>query len=80
MLLVGLLNLTRSIISVALNGLGVLPWPPALFGVLADITGFGVWVLGSDLILAFTAAVVFWIVLKMSLGVIIFIWRLLPLT
>ena len=38
MLLTGLLNLTRSIISIALNGLGVLPWPPALFGVLADIT------------------------------------------
>lgn len=47
---------------------------------LATFTGYGAWVVGVDLLAVFGASVVFWWVFKGTVGVVVFLWRLLPFT
>lgn len=54
--------------------------PIEMFSVLGNITSFGSWIIGSDLLLMFVSCVVFWTGLKITVGLAIFIWELLPLT
>lgn len=47
---------------------------------LATFTGYGSWVVGADLLAVFGASVMFWWVFKGTVGVVVFLWRLLPFT
>ena len=47
---------------------------------LASFAHYGNYVVGSDLLLIFSASVMMWITVKFSIGFILFLWRLLPFT
>ena len=47
---------------------------------LATFAGYGSWVVGADLLAVFGASVMFWWVFKGTVGVVVFLWRLLPFT
>ena len=54
--------------------------PVNFIDVLLDILCYGVWVVGADLIAIILSNVVFWLTLKYQIGLIVWLWRLLPFT
>ena len=76
----GLLALFQVIISFGLEGLHALSLPVNLMQAVATFTGYGVWLVGADWIIIFCQCVLFWCSVKLTIGVVLFIWRLLPLT
>lgn len=54
--------------------------PIDVISTLATITSYGTWIIGSDVALMFCGSVSFWLTFKLSVGVVKFIWQLLPLT
>lgn len=55
---------------------------PMLYNVantLSDITAFGVWVIGGDMWIVFMTAITGWLTFKLTWGIILFIYRLIPL-
>lgn len=54
--------------------------PTDFMTVLGNITGFGVYIIGADLLLIFAACVTFWTTVKISAGLFFFVWDLLPFT
>ena len=65
------------------NALGVvraLTLPKDISGALATFISYGNYIVGSDLLLLFATSVATWMMIKLSVSVILFVWRLLPLT
>lgn len=58
----------------------VVALPVELLGVLTTLLQYGVWVVGVDVIALVFSTIFFWWGLKASLGLVIFVWKLLPLT
>lgn len=67
--IVGLLN-TANAVAIPVNGIQT----------LATFTSYGSYIVGSDLLLTFCSVVLMWMTIKLSVGIGLFIWRLLPLT
>lgn len=67
--LVGLFGAIE-IVSIPVNGIGV----------LATFAAYGSYVVGSDLLLVFCSVVFMWMSIKLTIGIGLFLWRLLPLT
>lgn len=63
-----------------LDVVSFLSLPVDLINVLSTITGYGSWVVGGDLLLIVLGCVVFWWGVKISIGLGVYIWRLLPFT
>lgn len=66
----GLLDLVSGSVSI----------PVGLMSALGNITGFGTYIIGADLILVFVGCVMFWTGLKLSIGLLLWLWKLMPLT
>lgn len=75
-----LTGLALSIIQGIFSGLQMLTLPLDLMTVLLDILCYGVWVVGADLMLTTITLITSWLLFKFTAGLILFIWRLLPLT
>lgn len=73
----GILELTKNLILGGLDVIDSLGLPTDLILAFANYTGYGVWFIGADLCLKIAASIVFWIGLKLSLGLALFIWRLI---
>lgn len=71
-----LLELTKNLLIGGLNLIDALGLPTDLIFAFADYTGYGVWFVGADLCLKIAASIVFWIGLKLSVGLALFVWRL----
>lgn len=54
--------------------------PVDVISTLATITSYGTWIIGTDVALMFCGSISFWLTFKLTVGVIKFIWQLLPLT
>lgn len=54
--------------------------PSDLMMVLGNIMSFGSYIIGADLLLIFASCVTFWTTVKISLGLFLFVWDLLPFT
>lgn len=80
MLLEFLIQIACSVFSAALSGLNFINIPIDLVNVLGTICAYGNWVVGADVLLLFAGCLVFWTGVKLSFGVIVYIWKLLPLT
>lgn len=65
---------------VLMGSISLLPLPDQMFSVLSGITGYGCWVLGADMFLLVSACISGWFVIKITVGLVIFVWDLLPLT
>ena len=75
-----LLAVFQLIISTALEGIHALSLPINLLQAIATFSGVGVWLVVADWITIFCQCVLFWCSVKMTIGIVLFVWRLLPLT
>ena len=75
-----LLEALKYVVSQAFVGIDALSLPLSLLQAVGTFTGVGVWLVGADLIAVFCQCVLFWVAVKFSIGLVLFIWRLLPLT
>lgn len=67
--LVGLLDAANAV-AIPVNGIQT----------LATFASYGSYIVGSDLLLTFCGVVLMWMTIKLSVGIGLFLWRLLPLT
>lgn len=51
--------------------------PFDLLSPLAEISGFGMWVLGKDLFLMMIASFMFWLTLKLTVGIVLWEYNLI---
>ena len=63
-----------------LSGISIITLPFDALKSLATVLCYGSWVLGADMLILFCGSLTFWVGVKASIGLVIFIWRLLPLT
>lgn len=54
--------------------------PTQLIGTLGNILVYGNWVVGVDIMALFVGSVVFWWGVHLSIGLAVWLWRMLPLT
>ena len=80
MIIEGVTCLAFWVVGLLFEGLQVVSLPVNLATVLIDFMKIGAWILGADLLGIVFATVSFWLTFKLAAGLILFIWRLLPLT
>lgn len=75
------LNILIGFLDLCLSGLGnVISLPVDAIGVLATIWGYGTFILGPDLFVLAMSSIFFWFVTRFTIGLVVFLWKLLPLT
>ena len=62
------------------GGLEFVKLPTELINALQSILVYGVWVVGADLFALFVGTIVAWWIIKFTIGLVVFVWELLPLT
>lgn len=80
MIIQTLVDFAVSILVGAIHGIEFLSLPLDLIEVLGSICAYGSWVVGSDILLIFAGNVAIWTGIKIAYGIIVYIWKLLPLT
>ena len=75
-----LLDLFFGLFSGLFSALEFISLPTQLIGTLATITSYGVWVVGADILAFFVGTVVFWWGVHLSIGLAVWLWKMLPLT
>ena len=58
----------------------ILSLPSNFISLISNVLVYGIWVVGNDLLSIVIACVVYWFSLRATIGLALFIWRLLPLT
>lgn len=54
--------------------------PTQLVSTLGTITAYGTWIVGVDILALFVGSVVFWWGVHLSIGLAVWLWKMLPLT
>lgn len=80
MIIETVLSFSCYIIQGLFSGLQFFTLPVDYLTVLLDILCYGVWVIGADLMALTIVNITGWLTFKFGAGLILFIWRLLPLT
>lgn len=68
------------ILKTVLSGISILSLPDNYSGLLSMVTGYGSFIIGSDVLTLFSLTVTFWFTIKLTVGIILFVWKLLPFT
>lgn len=68
------------VVELIFSGLNMISLPFNLMTAIFDIMKFGVWVIGADLFAIVIANIFFWLSFKFTAGLVLFLYRLLPLT
>ena len=48
--------------------------------VIGEFCGIASWIVGADLLYLIGGCIVFWFTVKITVGILLFVWRLLPFT
>lgn len=80
MIVESLVDLFFNILTTAFSGMQIIGLPMDFIYVLQNILGYGIYIVGADLMAILFAVVVSWWMIKFSVGLVLFIWELLPLT
>lgn len=80
MILEGLANFAMWIINLIFSGFSIISLPLSFVSVLIQFMNYGSWILGGDLLSIVFATVFGWLTFKFTAGLILFIYRLIPLT
>lgn len=80
MIVEGLVGLFFELISVAFSGLEIIGLPLQIINTLQTILVYGVWIVGADIMAIFTSLIVGWWLIKFLVGLVVWVWELLPLT
>lgn len=75
-----LVDLFIGILRAALSGFEIVGLPLQYINTLNTILVYGVWIVGVDIMAIFVSTVVFWWAVKLAVGLIVWLWELLPLT
>lgn len=75
-----LCQLAANVFKGIFNLLEVFTLPLDLIMVLTNLLKFGTWIVGADILLLFTGSVVMWWGIRATFGLVVWIWRMLPLT
>lgn len=75
-----LFDLLSSLFLLVADAISLVPLPVALMDVLFDIFCYGTWVVGADFMASFITAVAGWYYVRWSIGILVFLWDLLPFT
>lgn len=74
-----LLNIVIGFLTTGINAVGsVITLPLNLITVLNTIWGYGCFILGSDLFILCMSCFFFWFMLRFTIGLVVFIWHLIP--
>ena len=80
MIFEALINILCELIVGALEGFNLVTLPVNLIQALGAFCSYGAYIVGADLLLVFCSCVLMWMSIKAVVGLVLFIWRLLPLT
>lgn len=80
MIFEALINILCELIIGAMSAFNMVTLPVNLIQALGAFCSYGAYIVGADLLLIFCSCVFMWMTIKGVLGLILFIWRLLPLT
>lgn len=62
------------------SSLDFLSLPTSAIQTLSTILVYGNWIVGVDIMILFVGSVVFWWTVHLSIGVAVWLWKMLPLT
>ncbi len=80
MIIESIFNIIVGFLTTAINGLGgVVSLPIEVIEVLSTIWGYGTFILGSDIFVLCMSSFFFWFFARFTIGLLSFIWHLLPL-
>ena len=80
MIVMFFVNLIKGLLIGAISLLSSITLPTQMISALSTITGYGAYVVGGDLLLIVSSAIGFWLTAKLTVGLILFVWRLMPFT
>lgn len=80
MILEGLASFAMWIIQLIFSGFNLISLPTSFISVLIDFMKYGAFILGGDLLAIVFSCVFGWLAFKFTAGLILFIYRLIPLT
>ena len=80
MIVESLLHFAVNFIQMLFSGLHFVSLPLDLLTVLFDILCYGTWIVGADLMAIALASIAFWMATRFTMGLALFVWRLIPLT
>lgn len=80
MIFEGIITLMVEAVIIGLEGFVAVGLPLSAIQTLATVACYGSYVVGADLMLVFSGTVCAWSAFKLTSGISLFVWRLLPLT
>lgn len=80
MVVESLVDMFINLMLLVCDTISLVPLPVAMMDVLFDILCYGTWIIGADFMAIFLSVVVGWFVARFTIGVVVFLWELLPLT
>jgi hypothetical protein len=63
-----------------ISAVSMVTLPIDMISALSTVSAYGSWIVGSDLLLIFATCVFTWTTIKIGIGLVLFVWRLLPFT
>lgn len=80
MIVESVVDLFFALMSQAFAGLEIIGLPYQVINTLQTILVYGTWIVGADILAIFVSTIVSWWTIKFVVGLVVFIWELLPLT
>lgn len=80
MIVESLVDLFFNILTTAFSGMQIIGLPMDVIYVLQTILGYGIYIVGADLMAIMFTMIVSWWMIKFTVGFVIWVWELLPLT
>lgn len=74
------INTFVAFLDVLIGAVSMVTLPIDMISAITTVSAYGSWVVGSDLLLIFATCVFTWTTVKLGMGLVLFVWRLLPFT
>lgn len=80
MIVEGLVGLAMNFLEMIFSGFNLVTIPVDISSTLLTVLGYGAWIMGADMVALVFTTILGWLMFRFVAGVLIFVWRLLPLT
>lgn len=74
------INMFVAFLDTLISAVSMVTLPIDMISALSTVSAYGSWIVGSDLLLIFATCVFTWTTIKIGIGLVLFVWRLLPFT
>ena len=74
------INMFVAFLDTLISTVSMVTLPIDMISALSTVSAYGSWIVGSDLLLLFATCVFTWTTIKIGIGLVLFVWRLLPFT